>query len=135
MRTTKNPCMRKLRNRDFRNQHVPKHCHTNFRRIPRGSWILSLYVGKFHHLSATCRLMVVKRLLQIVSSWVHKMSKPKIYYSKLTGTNTNKKRSHLSCQPYLRKLIYIYMVPERYKIREKRYGPKNLFNRKLIPTA
>ena len=72
MRTTKNLCMRKFRNLNFRNRHVPKHWHTNFHEIPRDSWIFSLYVGKFHHLSATCRLMIVMNLAQIVIFYLHK---------------------------------------------------------------
>ena len=87
MRTTKNLCMRKFRNLNFRNRHVPKHWHTNFHEIPRDSWIFSLYVVKFHHLSATCRLMIVMNFAQIVIFYLHKILKPKILYSKLIGTN------------------------------------------------
>jgi len=94
MRTTKNLCMKKFRNLNFRNRHVPKHWHTNFHEIPRDSWIFTLYVGKFHHLSATCRLMIVMNFAQIVIFYLHKILKPKIIYSKLIGTNTNKKDSN-----------------------------------------
>ena len=110
MRTTKNLCMRKFRNLNFRNRHVPKHWHTNFHEIPRDSWIFSLYVGKFHHLSATCRLMIVMNFAQIVIFYLHKILKPKIFYSKLIGTNMNKKRSQISCWHYFRKLIYISIL-------------------------
>ena len=109
MRTTKNLCMRKFRNLNFRNRHVPKHWHTNFHEIPRDSWIFSLYVGKFHHLSATCRLLIVMNFAQIVIFYLPKILKPKICYSKLIGTNMNKKIGEFSCQPYFRK-IYIYIV-------------------------
>ena len=108
MRNTKNLSMKKFWKFDFQNQHVLKHWHRNFRLISRGSWILCLYVGKFHHLPATFRLMVVKNLFQIVILQLHMILKPKICYSKLFTKNRYLKNVRYRQDP-LFELRYIYI--------------------------